>query len=88
LSVTIQGAKELNRQGAKGAKEDAKKEFLLCRVDGKAKGFALRRGLYFLIVQARFRFGRLAVKRACHKRDRHSLSWSNNVRRNPVKVST
>jgi len=48
----------LNRQGAKGApvkhperapgftgqaKEDAKKEFFLCRVDGKGKGFALRR---------------------------------------------
>jgi len=33
----------LNRQGAKGAKEDAKEDFFLCRVDGKGKGFALQR---------------------------------------------
>jgi len=32
-------SRRANRQDAK----DAKKEFFLCRVDGKGKGFALRR---------------------------------------------
>ena len=45
LAGTIQGSRMLNRQGAKDAKEDAKKVFFLCRVDGKGKGFALQRNL-------------------------------------------
>ncbi|WP_427087137.1 hypothetical protein, partial [Ligilactobacillus animalis] len=66
-------ARMLNRQGAKGAKEDAKKEFFLCRVDGKGKGFALRRSFSFPFVKTRFCRGNtlcgLAVIRARYVRN-------------------